>query len=798
MGEGLESACDYPVSARYYRRLLALPAGTDFQLHRLSREYVAALTDSLAADARLDRLDRLMYELMSRGDPVMAMSVQFSAAHVELDRGRPDRYRARLAAALRDARAFDDHYLVCQILGELADAHEAAGDADSSQRCLDEGIALAKRHRFPDQTARLLLFDADRATREGRLALAAADMREASEACEAFGGGSARLRLAIEYTGLMADAGCWDVAARSLRQLPPLERDFPRVSEADELVKYRFDADCLRARIAFAAGDTAMGSRLLAHWSTALPKWHRRAGLAKVFQEWSWGLQRAGDPAGALAVCERGLAHCDEAHVPEVAIPLSLRRARLLETLGRLSEAERAADEAATRIAASKSPEQGGVTALRVMRARLALREGHLLLGRSLLLDALRKDEARAWPETPLRQEDLEGLSLPDAVHELAQLTPAAGYGFELDWRSRSSRDQPAHDSFRTPSYHGQRTHLLYRFLTDKLLRWTASPQGVVLDTLALAPEKCLGDIRDAVGLLQTDRPRPGEWFTPQLGAVLQRLSHVLLPEELAAHGASSATIEVSPDGPLLALPFEALPVSSERGPVPLALRCDVAYVYARGRGAPATSGPALILSNPTPARDLQRRFLWAGPHGDLDGESRAARARWPDAVTLEGDGATKDAFMRLATQASCIYVADHHMMDPGAPFVGFIPLAAPPGATRDVSILESTDVRALDLSSCRLAVLASCASGAPYRSVAQPEPGLGDAFLDAGATSVITSYWDVGDDETRTFMEALMKRPELEADPAHALGQVRRDGMQGPARVPPRVWAAWSVAVTR
>jgi CHAT domain-containing protein len=166
--------------------------------------------------------------------------------------------------------------------------------------------------------------------------------------------------------------------------------------------------------------------------------------------------------------------------------------------------------------------------------------------------------------------------------------------------------------------------------------------------------------------------------------------------------------------------------------------------------------------------------------------------------VTLEGDGATKDAFMRLATRASCIYVADHHLMDPGAPFVGFIPLAAPPGAARDASILESTDVRALDLSSCRLAVLASCASGAPYRSMAQPEPSLGDAFLDAGAASVITSFWDVGDDETRTFMEALMRRPELEADPARALGQVRRGAMQGPARVLPRVWAAWSVAVTR
>lgn len=797
IGEALESGYAFPVSARYFRQLMAMPAAEDFELHQLNRAYVVAMTDALSPAERLVRLDRIIAALLAHGDRNGAMTVQFSAAHVEMDAGRPQRFRGRLEAALAEAHAMQDDYLTCQILGELAVVHESAGQPDSMLTCLDQGIALARRHRFPDQTARLMLFDARRATAAGRLALAADRLTEASEQLESFGGGSAGLHLAIEYARFMADEGYWDLAERALRRLPPLIREFPQCSEATELLKYAFDADLVRARVAFAAGDTATGGRLLAGWIRTLPTSYRRIGLAHIDQEWSWGLLRARAWRQALAVSERGLAHCDSAHVPEVAIPLALRRTLLLERLSRLSEARAAAHDAAARITGSSADGSAVQVALAVARARLALRAGRRAAGRRMLGDTFRTLRVRGWRhDSSLRDEDLEGLSLGDAVHELAGLTPAQGYAFELRWRMRSERGAAAvhaanADPFSPVAYRGSGTHLVYHVLPGTVLRWTATRDGVARDTLTLAPGQCLAQVREAGSLLRTDRPPAGAWYGPRLREVLERLSRELLPPQLA----TARSVEITPDGPLAALPFEALPVDSG---VPLAFVTDVAYVHPGMPAARVSGGPAVIVSNPSIPAELQRRYGWPGRLASSDGELGAARALWPGAVVLQADSATKPAFEQWAARATRLYVASHHVRDPATPFVGFIPLAAPAGAPRDACLLESTDVRALDLSRCRLAVLASCASGATGRSSDAPSPSLGEAFLDAGAASVITSFWDVGDDETQTFMRALMGEPGIETDPAHALGDVRRRAMQGRDRSLPRVWAAWSVAVSR
>jgi hypothetical protein len=800
MGEGLERFYQFPVFVHIFHRLMALSLADDYESHRLSVAYVTTLADSASTEERLARLDRLIIEMVRRGDRYTAMAVQSSAAHLELERGRSDLYRARLTAALNDARALEDDYLACQILGEFATLHESSGHPDSMQACLDEGLELARRHRFPDQTARLLIFDARYATQAGYLARAADRLSEAYDRVEDYGGGSARLRVAIESARFMADVGCWDLAAHRLRLLPPLMREFPGLSEADELLVHEFEADVLRARVAFAAGDTATGGRLLAHWLETLPPWHRRLEPAVVFREWSWGLLRAGDTQRALVLCERGIAHCDSAHMPDYAITLVLRRARLLESLGRLTEARHVTDDAAVRIAASHDADEAEMNALRVMQARLELRDGRIESGRAMLrevyADCCRR---RPWIANPMRQEDVEGLSLVDAVHELARLSPAEGYGFEMAWRSLSDRlpgmtaTGAAGDPFAPGRCEGSCTHLAYRFTSNRLLRWTASPRGVIRDTIAISPAACLNDVREAWTLLQTDQPEQSQWFGPRLATILRRLSVELLPDECRD---AAGTIEVSADGPLLGLPFETLPVATTGGPVPLALVHDVAYVHTWDVQPVVRRGPALILSNPALSPELCRRYAWAGRLTGSAAESQTARERWPDATVLSGADATKPVLMRLAAHASYLYIGGHHVTDPAAPLLGFIPLAATLGAPRDATLLESTEIRTLDLSGCRLAVLASCASGAPYRSAANPSPSLGDAFLDAGAAAVITSSWDVGDEETRAFMQDLMRRRGLETDPVHALACARRDAMQGAVRVPPRVWAAWSVGV--
>lgn len=790
----MESLYDEPASARSIRRWVTLPPEQDFELHQLNRAYTAALTDSLPADERLSRLDGTRTRMLALGARDQAMAVQFSAAMIEVDRGRSDRFRARIESALSDARALEDHYLTCQILGVLAEAHRNVGHPDSMQLCLDEGIRLARRHRFPDQAARLMLFDASHASAEGRLALAADRLTEGAALLESFGGGSARVRLVIEYAGFLADLGYWDLAQRTLRRLPPLIREFPQRTEADELVKYAFDADCVRARVAFARGDTASGARLLGGWLRALPSWLQRIGTAKALQEWSWGLQRAGAWREALDLCQRGIVHCDGYGMSDDAILLALRRTALLERLSRLDAAKQSAADVAARLQRHQPAPTGVLRALRVARARIAFAEGRRAVGRQLLQQAFETPASGGGSGNPSRQEDMEGLSPCDAGHELAGLTPREGYAFELRCRvAATHRWGRAPDLFAPMVVRRDGIHLVYHVLPRVVLRWTASARGVVRDTVPIGSAACAADVREAVWRLQSDRTPPPAWFSAPLERLLERLARALLPDSAARAG----RIEITPDGDLAALPFEALPVMVAGRMAPLALAADVAYVHPGLASGVAAPGHPLIVSDPALPADLGRRYGWTARDTGSDAEARTAERRWPGAMVLRADAATKPAFMRLAPEAPWVYIDSHHVMDPSTPFIGFIPLAAPEGAPREASLLESTDVRALDLSGCRLAVLASCASGASARPPGA-SPSLGDAFLDAGAASVISSFWDVGDAETRVFMRELMTERGLEADPVRALGAARRRAMRADARAAPRVWAAWSVAVSR
>jgi hypothetical protein len=61
----------------------------------------------------------------------------------------------------------------------------------------------------------------------------------------------------------------------------------------------------------------------------------------------------------------------------------------------------------------------------------------------------------------------------------------------------------------------------------------------------------------------------------------------------------------------------------------------------------------------------------------------------------------------------------------------------------------------------------------------------------------VISSFWDVDDAETSAFMRLFLAEFERDRDPARALERARRDAIGASPRMPPRVWAGWSVAIT-
>lgn len=793
MTDVLEAHYASPAPARYVRLLASLAPDRAFGLLQITRGYALTWSDStLSAADRLSRLVRWQASADSAGDPYTSMSIQSSMARLELELGHPERQRARIESALASARRFEDDYLVCQILGELASMHLDRQHADSAAACVEEGLRLATRHRFANQMERFMRYRAQRAIQDGQYALAAKCMSDGAELTESLGG-TGRLRSSIDYARFLANLGCWDLAEAVVRRFPPLLREFPSAVERDGATKYAIDADDLRARVAFAKGDVTTGVALLRHWSLTMPSWNRRGGLALAHRSWSWGLQRNGRYADALVIATRGVEHCDSAHVPEDRLTLALRRTRMLEQLGSIVAAQKALDDAIRRAKADGDPAVGNHTLVRVMRARLQLREGARregLEGLRQAFEAIRGDLAAGAADV----ERSQGLTVREAVHELAGLTPEQGYGFELEWRSRLRAALPARRDVFSPAPTRGETHLLYAFVDDRLLRWCAGPSGVTVDTVPLSPNACLAEVREAIGLLQSEPPAAGSQYGPATRQALERLSQQLLPATWPGSAGCPRVLEISPDGPLQALPFEAL-IAPGSGGVPLAFASTVSYDLGwRGtsRSAPSAS---LIFASPPLSPPLRRRY---GSPSPLRGDDiRDARALWPGARVLQGDSATKAAFLRAAAGATRLYVAGHHLRNPSVPFLGYLPVAAAADAPVSDALLEASDFSGLDLTGCDLVVLATCASGAPKPSTIQPGPSLRDAFIDAGAHAVVSSFWDVDDQETAAFMRLFLTEFERDHDPARALERARQDAVARSPRMPPRVWAGWSVAVT-
>jgi tetratricopeptide (TPR) repeat protein len=792
---------------RQVRHDMALSTEAAFERHEWERRFYSLSFDtSMTVESRAREFDGLTLRYLLKGDTARALFSATAAAYCELDR---ERYRERLRAAIGLGRAIGEYDIVCQMLGSLGDAYQYAGKDDSMRVCYDEGIELAWRYRFIDQAARILRFYANYYIERGRLAMAVDRFTEAMLLADGPGGEVAQPRSQIEYTSFLASLGCWDLVERNLRRIPPLLRKLSAPGFAAARLRYGFDAELLGARLDFATGRVEEGNRRMRQLSESLPPGHQSAGLAGVLDEWSLGLEQAKRAREALEICARGLALCDSAHVAERVPALLLRTARLQAAVGRLDLAEAMLDSLSARHGTSSEDWSLAQLDAEVLRARLLFLRGRRQLARQKIehvygrYRAQRRDASRGALGN---LEPSNAGALRDAVHEIEQFTPEQGYRFEMEWRSLARRPRPslprhadasgdlALSSARPKSPRPPGTHLVYRFTDDVLVRWVADSKGIVVDTIPVSAERCVLEVRRALESIQSEPAAAGCFLGPESFDRLRRLSELLLPPSLAVARDRPLRLEITPDGPLSALPFEALPYPASSGAPPLALTADIAYLRGWSDSAPNGNGSVVIVSSPRVPDDLALRYGWSGHLRESDAEARDALKRWPHAVMLAGADATKDSIQGRWPGASIIYLAAHHVLDPEAPFLGFVPLSASPGAPPDASVLESADIRALDLSACRLAVLASCSSGAPYRSAVRPGPSLGDAFLDAGAASVVRSFWDVGDVEAREFTRVFLSIWRADEPDAVSLGRARREVMKTAEGRSPRVWAVWSV----
>lgn len=105
--------------------------------------------------------------------------------------------------------------------------------------------------------------------------------------------------------------------------------------------------------------------------------------------------------------------------------------------------------------------------------------------------------------------------------------------------------------------------------------------------------------------------------------------------------------------------------------------------------------------------------------------------------------------------------------------------------------LLTAEELAAFDLGGCELAVLSACDTNVGVRRAGQGVQSLQKALHMAGARTVVTSLWQVGDAATRELMTSFYRHVWIDGrTPARALWEAKRELRARRAKL--RDWAGW------
>jgi CHAT domain-containing protein len=102
---------------------------------------------------------------------------------------------------------------------------------------------------------------------------------------------------------------------------------------------------------------------------------------------------------------------------------------------------------------------------------------------------------------------------------------------------------------------------------------------------------------------------------------------------------------------------------------------------------------------------------------------------------------------------------------------------------------LQAREIYHLTLAS-DLVVLSACQTARGRLLAGEGVQGLAHAFFQAGAQSVVASLWNVNDERTATFMEALYRHLAEGQSKAAALRAAKLDLLRDSGTSAPRYWA--------
>jgi tetratricopeptide (TPR) repeat protein len=231
-----------------------------------------------------------------------------------------------------------------------------------------------------------------------------------------------------------------------------------------------------------------------------------------------------------------------------------------------------------------------------------------------------------------------------------------------------------------------------------------------------------------------------------------EEISHLLLPADLEP----GSRLCIVPDQELAGIPFNALPMQGDAGPLVLGhevvLAGSVEDCVDAGISLDFEHLPGDILLVGPPQLDKEE-FPWLPELEGAAEEINDIQNFYPTSILLARRQVTLSRMLEELPKASVLHFAGHSIAHPTEPGRSFIPLWTDVPRSMGSARLSAADIAQLHLPDLKLAVLSACDTFRPQSRRTEAISGLVGAILDAGAQAAVGTLWKVGDAASRELL---------------------------------------------
>ena len=268
--------------------------------------------------------------------------------------------------------------------------------------------------------------------------------------------------------------------------------------------------------------------------------------------------------------------------------------------------------------------------------------------------------------------------------------------------------------------------------------------------------------------------------------AVGEQLGAALLEPIARALPATVTRLEISPDGDLFRVPFDALRLAggryaAERFAISIVPSATAAQALASLPAAPSATR-VVAIGDPVFRSALARLPQSAD-------EARRVASYGRSSTVLTRSDATKAA-LRAANLSSVgvLHFATHALIDDEGQSRTALALSP---TNRDSGSLTTSEIASLQLNGA-LVVLSACESLGGQILGGEGLRGLSEPFLEAGARAVVVTHWSIGDRGVLSFVDRFYAAMARGASVGDGLRQAKLAAIR--AREPFADWAAFTV----